>query len=319
MIAYRTDPEIKPMNFGGLLTQADNMEAFIEQAERVARTEASILVRGQTGTGKELVARYIHSHSRRSQQTFSAINCAALSRELMASELYGHKRGAFTGASHDRTGLFELTDGGTLFLDEIAEMPLDIQAGLLRVLQDRCFTPLGSSEVVHTDIRLVSATHGSLRTLVKEGEFREDLMYRVRVVPLYLPPLNARLGDVEMLSWQFIRDLNRENERQVTRIHPQAHDALLSYTWPGNIRELNNVITYAHAIGTGNAIELADLPPELRGEAPPDEAQSPIEENERDRILALLQRMGGRKQAVADELGISRATLWRKMKTLNIL
>ena len=309
----------RPRNFGGLLTVAPNMLEFMAQAERVARTQASILVRGQTGSGKELVARYIHDHSRRSGQTFSAINCAALSRELMASELFGHKRGAFTGATHDRTGLFELTDGGTLFLDEIAEMPLDIQAGLLRVLQDRCFTPLGSSEVLHTDIRLVSATHRSLRKLAGNNDFREDLMYRVRVVPLYLPPLKSRVGDVDMLSWQFIHSLNQENERHIDSIAGPAYDALLAYHWPGNIRELINVITYSHAIGEGPTIRLQDLPPELRGEAPPDETEISLEQNERDRILALMQQHKGHKQVVADALGISRATLWRKMKSLQLM
>lgn len=313
-----TAPETRPSDFGGLLTVADNMRAFMAQAQRVARTEASILVRGQTGAGKELVARYIHEQSRRADKPFSAINCAALSRELMASELFGHKRGAFTGATHDRTGLLALTDGGTLFLDEIAEMPLDIQAGLLRVLQDRCFTPLGSSEVVHTDIRLVSATHESLRRLSASGAFREDLMYRVRVVPLYLPPLRARVGDVEMLTWQFIAELNRQNERTVTGLTDEAYQALMTYGWPGNIRELNNVITYSHAIGTGELIEWDDLPPELRGEAPPDEADTSVPDSEREQILALLQRLGGRKQAVAEAMGVSRATLWRKMKTLGL-
>lgn len=315
----RRAPDIRPHDFGGLLTVAPVMVDFMAQAERVARTNASILVRGPSGSGKELVARYIHQGSRRAGATFSAINCAALSRELMASELFGHKRGAFTGATHDRTGLFELTDGGTLFLDEIAEMPLDIQAGLLRVLQDRCFTPLGSSEVIHTDIRLISATHDSLRRRVAEGHFREDLMYRVRVVPLYLPPLKARVGDVEMLAWHFIGELNRDNERRVERISAEAFDALLGYRWPGNIRELNNVVTYAHAIGTGGRIEIDDLPPELRGEAPPDEAPASPDQAERDRILELLQRHGGHKQAVANALGISRATLWRRMKTLQLM
>ncbi len=315
---YRTDPGIQPLNFGGLLTRADNMKAFMAQVERVAGTQASILVRGQSGSGKELVARYIHHHSRRRGGKFSAINCAALSRELMASELFGHKRGAFTGATQDRTGLLALTDGGTLFLDEIAEMPLDIQAGLLRVLQDRCFTPLGSSQSIHTDIRLVSATHRSLRALVKQGAFREDLMYRVRVVPLYLPPLSARPGDVEMLMWHFIAALNGQSERQVTRIATSAHDAILSYPWPGNIRELHNVMTYSHAVGMGDAIELVDLPPELRGEAPPDETDMPAESGERERIISLLQQHGGRRQAVAAALGISRATLWRKMKTMHL-
>lgn len=309
----------KPHNFGGLLTVAPNMLTFMEQARRVARTEASILVRGQSGTGKELVARYIHQQSRRAGQPFSAINCAALSRELIASELFGHKKGAFTGATHDRTGLLELTDGGTLFLDEIAEMPLDIQAGLLRVLQDRFFTPLGSSEVIHTDIRLISATHQSLRRLVSERRFREDLMYRIRVVPLYLPPLKARVGDITMLIDHMLAELNRDNERQVSAIDPPALEALLSWEWPGNIRELANAMTYAHAIGEGDTISRSDLPPELRGEAPPDETPAaPRDRTEREHLLALLQQHQGHRQAVAEELGISRATLWRRMKSLGV-
>lgn len=318
MPKYYTDPGLRPDNFGGLLTQSDSIRTFISQVERVARTDASILVRGETGSGKELVARLVHRASRRRGSRFSALNCAGLSRELMASELFGHKRGAFTGATHDRVGLLQLTDGGTLFMDEIAEMPLDIQAGLLRVLQDRCFTPLGSSETLHTDIRLVSATHKPLRRLVQEGRFREDLMYRVRVVPLYLPPLRARPGDVEMLLWHFVRELNANSERQVEQVSAAAYDALLSYPWPGNIRELSNVMTYSHAIGAGSVIQCEDLPPELRGEGPPDEAVSELEASEQDQILALLQHHRGRKQAVAKAMGISRATLWRKMKTFNL-
>lgn len=305
-------------NYAGLHTQSKKMIEFMERLIRVAKTQASILVRGETGTGKELVARFIHQTSARSQATFSAINCAALSRELMASELFGHRKGAFTGATHDRTGLLQLTDGGTLFLDEIAEMPLDIQAGLLRVLQDRCFTPLGSSEVIHTNIRLVSATHDSLRAKVATGDFREDLMYRVRVVPLYLPPLIERDGDIDMLIEHFIAQFNARCERQITRIEKPAWDALLMYRWPGNVRELQNVIEYAHAVGLGDTISLHDLPPELLGEEPIDERVNSLEQIEREHILGLMQKHQGKRQQVADAMGLSRATLWRKMKQLGI-
>lgn len=318
MSALRTDPNFKPAIYSGLYTVSKTMIQFMEKAARVAKTNASILVRGESGTGKELIARFIHEQSKRGQQTFSAINCAALSRDLMASELFGHRKGAFTGASHDRKGLLQLTDGGTLFLDEIAEMPLDIQAGLLRVLQDHCYTPLGSSEVIHTDIRLVSATHESLRRQVADHNFREDLMYRVRVVPLYLPPLIERGQDIEMLTWHFINELNNANDRTVTAIEKAAFEHLIQYRWPGNIRELHNVIEYAHAIGEGDVIAGVDLPPELLGEEPPDERELGMEEIERDNILELLRRHNGRKQIVADALGISRATLWRKMKTLKL-
>lgn len=317
-MSYQKNPSYKPHNFAGLFTVSKTMLSFMEKATRVAKTNASILVRGESGTGKELIARYLHESSKRAGQNFSAINCAALSRELMASELFGHKKGAFTGASNDRVGLLQLTNGGTLFLDEIAEMPLDIQAGLLRVLQEHRFTPLGSSELLHTDIRLISATHESLRRRVAERSFREDLMYRVRVVPLYLPPLIERDNDIDMLAWHFIEQLNKTNERTVDEIHVDAIAAMQQYRWPGNIRELSNVIEYAHAIGEGNRIEACDLPPELRGESPPDERESNLENFEREHILELMRKHQNHKQSVAEELGISRATLWRKMKTLGL-
>ena len=303
--------------YGQLMSVAPAMHLFMETAARVARTEASILIRGQSGSGKELVARFIHEQSNRSQGPFYAVNCAALSRELMASELFGHKRGAFTGATHDRQGLLALADGGTLFLDEIAEMPLDIQAGLLRVLQERCFTPLGSSEPIQTDIRLVSATHESLRRRVAQGLFRGDLMYRVRVIPLYLPPLKEREGDIEMLLWHQLNTLNRAHQRTVTTITAKALQALLSYHWPGNVRELLNVATYAHAMGEGSELHWQDLPPELRGEAPEDEVEAVLSvgaELNQQQLQATLQRFGGNRTRAAQALGISRATLWRRLK-----
>jgi len=318
MSALVKNPNLTPTRYAGLYTVSKKMIGFMEKVARVAKTEASILVRGESGTGKELVARFIHEQSRRHHQTFSAINCAALSRELMASELFGHHKGAFTGASQDRKGLLEITDGGTLFLDEIAEMPTDIQAGLLRVLQDHCYTPLGSSDIIKTNIRLVSATHESLRRKVANSEFREDLMYRVRVVPLYLPPLIERDRDIEMLSWLFIDELNKANERTVANIEQSAFDCIMQYRWPGNIRELHNVIEYAHAIGEGDVITQGDLPPELLGQEPPDERNLNAQEIEREQIIDLLRIHNGKKQIVADKLGISRATLWRKMKTLQI-
>jgi two-component system response regulator AtoC len=316
---FHRDPGYKPHNFQGLLAVSNKMLSFMAQVEKVAQTEASVLVRGETGTGKELVARYIHRCSPRGVGVFSAINCAALSPELMASELFGHRKGSFTGAVNDRQGLLELTNGGTLFLDEIAEMPLDIQARLLRVLQDRTFTPLGSSQLMHSDIRLVSATHESIRRLVSEGKFREDLMYRVRVIPLYLPRLTERGDDLPMLIWHFVQEYNRVQSRQITKIDDKAWDALMSYNWPGNIRELSNVMEYAHAMGDGDTIQYLDLNPDVRGESPPDEmALEPLEESERDTLLALLQKHRGRKQEVAQELGVSRATLWRKLKGYGI-
>ena len=320
MSQYRTSGQYQCQNFAGLYTQSPQMIAFMDKVKKVAATNASILVRGQSGTGKELVARYIHAHSQRHKGAFSALNCAALTGDLIASELFGHKKGAFTGAVNDRKGLLELTNGGTLFLDEIAEMPLDIQARLLRVFQERCYTPLGSSETLATDLRIVSATHESLRSLVEEKLFREDLMYRLRVIPMFIPSLIERDGDVEMLIWRFIAQLNEQNSRQIRRIHHSVWSALLDYPWPGNVRELQNAVEYMHAIGEGDAVEYADLPPDLLNDVQP--AHTPVftmppNLSEAEHISLLLQKHHGKKQAVADELGISRATLWRKLSKLN--
>ena len=323
----------------GIVSNAPQMRELHERLRRVARSEASVLIRGESGTGKELVAAAIHAHSRRRGASFRAINCATLTPELAASELFGHVRGAFTGAIRERSGLFAAAEGGTVFLDEIAELSLDIQARLLRVLQERTFVPVGATEPVQADVRLLAATNKSLRDEVERGRFREDLMYRVRVVPLFLPPLVEREGDVETLTWYFIREFNAAAEagraaareafpedpppRQIEALSPAAHTRLLAYPWPGNVRELRNVIEFAFAIGEGPVLEVDELPPELRGEAPRRGARvtrprmSP-EDDERARILEALRAVGGLKSQAAEQLGISRTTLWRRMRELEI-
>ena len=313
-------PDRPVVNFHGIITAAPEMMKLFELVKKVAATDAPVLVRGQTGSGKELFARAIHTLSRRSRGALHAINCATLTPEMLASELFGHVKGAFTGAIRARPGLFRLADGGTLFLDEIAEMPLDIQARLLRVLQEKTFTPLGGTESVSVDVRFVSATHRALRSAVLAREFREDLMYRIRVVPIFLPSLAERTHDVEALTWHFIRELNARGGRQIERISPDAMEAMLEHPWPGNVRELRNVIEYAYAVGEGWVLCLDELPPELRGESPPDELTrpSPIDDGERRRIEEALAQVGGKKGEAADRLGMSRTTLWRKMRELKI-
>jgi len=303
-------------DFAGMMTVAPQMERLFELIRRIARTDASVLVRGQTGTGKELVARAIHDHSPRRDRPFRAINCATLTPELLASELFGHVKGAFTGAVKERKGLFRAADGGTLFLDEIAEIPLDLQARLLRVLQEQSFVPLGGTEAVHVNVRVVSATHRSLRAEVEAGRFREDLMYRIRVVPLFLPPLAEREGDVEALTRYFIEEFNRQGFRHVERIADDALAALLRHRWPGNVRELRNVIEYAFAVGEGPVLRCEDLTPELRGEAPPATPGRTltVAELERERIIDALRQSQGRKSDAAELLGMSRSTLWRKLR-----
>jgi two-component system response regulator AtoC len=308
-------PKFDPTIFHGMATVAPNMMSFFQAIERVAKSEANVLVRGETGTGKELVARAIHALSGRSKGPFQALNCATLTSDLMQSELFGHVKGAFTGAVSDRKGLFEAADGGTLFLDEIAEMPLAVQPRLLRVLQERQFSAVGSFKQIRANVRLVSATHEALRRLVDEGRFRSDLMYRVRVVPLFLPTLAARGQDIEMLAWRFIDEFNRLKLRTIDAIDSTARDALYAYAWPGNIRELRNNIEYAFVMGEGPTLRLTDLTPELRGEAAPvDPARVSLKNDEIQRIREALRLASNRKGAAAQRLGISRATLWRKVR-----
>ncbi len=302
-------------HFHGIHSGAPQMEEVFRLIDRVARTDCTVLVRGESGSGKELVARAIHEHSARSGQPFRAINCATLSPTLLQSELFGHRRGAFTGAVSDHDGLFKQVDGGTLFLDEVADMPLDIQAHLLRVLEDRTFVPVGGTKPIRVDVRLVSASNKGLRREVGAGRFRDDLRYRIRVVPIFLPPLRQRSGDIEALFWHFIDHFNTEGLRRVEAVRRDAMEALLAFAWPGNVRELRNVVEHAFVIGEGPVLERADLTPELRGEPPPgEEPESTLREIERLRLLEALRRSGGRRHGAARELGLSRSTLWRKLK-----
>lgn len=310
----------------GIRTRSPVMKKLLRDVERVAQREVTVLVRGETGSGKELVARALHASSRRAAGPFRAINCAALPPHLLESELFGHVRGAFTGAVRDHPGHFALADGGTLFLDEVGELPLDLQAKLLRVLQTRTFLPVGGIEPVHTDVRIVSATHRSLRQAVEEKTFRADLMYRIRVVPLFLPPLRDRPEDLELLAWELIERLNEEGERKVTSISNDALRAMQRYSWPGNVRELQNALEYAFALGSGPALTALDLPPEVRGESPSasrpainEPAVSLAPNNpEAARVARALERAGGHRGRAAAILGISRSTLWRKMKELGV-
>jgi len=308
-------PKHRISQFQGIYTVTPQMQDVFRLIERVARTDCTVLVRGESGSGKELVARAIHSLSGRAGRPFRAINCATLSPTLLQSELFGHRRGAFTGAVSDHDGLFAQADGGSLFLDEVAEMPLDIQAHLLRVLEERTFFPVGGTAPVSVDVRLISASNKALRREAAAGRFRDDLRFRIRVVPIFLPALRQRSGDVEALVWHFIEHFNAEGLRQVEGIRGETMEAMLAYAWPGNVRELRNVVQHAFVVGDGPTLERADLPPELRGEPPPGgEPEPSLRELERQRLIDALRASGGRKQLAAQRLGISRATLWRKLK-----
>jgi PAS domain S-box-containing protein len=305
--------------FHGLMSRDPVMKQAIKVIRNVAETEATVLIRGESGTGKELVARALHRESQRREQPFQAINCAALSPSLLESELFGHVKGAFTGAVRDHAGLFQRADGGTLFLDEVAELPLELQAKLLRALQERSFIPVGGDRLVSVDVRIIAATHRSLREEVKAGRFREDLMYRLRVVPIFLPPLRERRQDIAFLLWHCITRRNQAGVRHIERIAPEAMRRLLDYAWPGNVRELQNVVEYAFAVGRGDELTLDDLPPEFRETTEPLEpaARYPLRQrhgDEAQRIREALEVSGGYLEEAARIAGMSRATLWRKRK-----
>ncbi len=318
-----------PILFHGMWTRDPGMKHAFHIAERAARREASVLLRGETGTGKELFARALHVLSPRADGPFVAINCAALPPTLLESELFGHVRGAFTGAVRDQPGFFRSADGGTAFLDEVAEMPLDLQAKLLRVLETRTVIPVGGRDPVPVDARIVAATHQSLRAAVEAGRFRADLMYRLRVIPIFLPPLRARPADVSLLAQKIIEELNRQGGRQVARVAPAALAALTSYPWPGNVRELRNALEYAFVIGEGPVLVPSDLPSEIAEpsmahdglEAPRVNAPAPASDQESPevaRIRRALERAGGNRQRAAQMLGVSRTTLWRRLRELDI-
>lgn len=303
--------------FHGMYTAAPEMDSFFGDVRKAAPGETSVLIRGETGTGKELAARALHRLSDRSRGPFRALNCATLTGDLLASELFGHKEGAFTGATRDRAGVFEQADRGTVFLDEIAELPLDVQARLLRVLEQKRFVPLGGQDEIAVDVRLLSATHQSLRRAVDEGHFRQDLMYRVRVVPLYLPRLAERTGDPEALTWHFIERFNGRKRRTVESVEGRVMDLLQDHHWPGNVRELENVLEYAYVLGEGTTLTVDELTPELRGEPPPRQ-QSRDESDERRRIREALREADGNRTEAAELLDVSRTTLWRKMKQFGL-
>jgi two-component system, NtrC family, response regulator AtoC len=323
---WRAEGVEAPVEPWGILTRNERMKRLLRDIERAASSEAAVLVRGETGSGKELVARAIHEASDRSSGPFRAINCAALPPSLLESALFGHVRGAFTGATSDEPGHFRLAHGGTLFLDEVGELPLHLQATLLRVLQEKSVIPVGGRDAIDVDVRIVTATHRALRTEVQHQRFRADLMFRIRVIPLFLPPLRERTDDIELLAWRFVDQRNERGRRHISRIAKGAQQALARYDWPGNVRELDNAIEYAFVMGEGAVLTEAELPPEVRG----DEEQAlgaavntpePLAEGmppEARRLLRAIERAGGHHGRAAASLGISRTTLWRRLRKLGL-
>jgi two-component system NtrC family response regulator len=283
----------------------------------VAASEAAVLIRGESGTGKELIAKAIHYASPRSSRPLIKVNCAALPETLLESELFGHERGAFTGAVETRKGRFEVADGGTLFLDEIGDLPLHLQAKLLRVLQEKEFERVGSSRSIRVNVRILSATHRDIENLIKEGRFREDLYYRLNVVTLTVPALRERRQDLPLLIDHFVRVFAGKNSKKVLGLTGAAREALLRYDYPGNVRELENIIERAVVLTRDDIIGTADLPLLTRESQPEKIGESSlpavVEGIERQMIRAALARAGGVQTRAAEALGISERVLRYKM------
>jgi DNA-binding NtrC family response regulator len=329
LLRERVDREWR---FENLIGSGAAMRRVFETIRKVAETDLTVLVRGESGTGKELVAQALHQRSPRRERPFVAVNCAAISRELVESELFGHEKGAFTGADARRVGRFETAHGGTIFLDEIGDMPKETQAKVLRVLQERCFERVGGSKSVEVDVRVVAATHRDLEQEVRAGRFREDLYYRLRVVEIELPPLRERPEDVPALSDHFLDEIARRLDRPKRSLHPEALARLASHAWPGNVRELRNVLEQAAVLAAGASIEEPDLNlPPLSG-APAsvriagDGAAQPFAEAKRDAVesfergflLAALRANGGNVSRTAAAIGMVRQSLQQKIRELGL-
>jgi formate hydrogenlyase transcriptional activator len=318
-------------NFDEIIGRSAALTKVLRLVEQVAATDATVLILGETGTGKELVARAVHHLSARRQRPLVKVNCAALPAPLLESELFGHERGAFTGATAQKIGRFELAHGGTIFLDEIGELPLESQVKLLRVLQDGEFERVGGARTVHVDVRVMAATNRPLDQAIAAGTFREDLYYRLNVIPITLPPLRERREDIPLIARHFVQKSCKSNNLQVKTLTQEAVRAIMSYSWPGNIRQLENAIEHAVAMsGQEREIPATALPSDvlessgsllLPAVAIPDEGinfTSVVSQLERELITRCLDKTGGNKRQAARLLNLSRTTLIDKLHRLNI-
>jgi two-component system response regulator AtoC len=304
--------------FENIVTKSPKMRQIIELIGVVAKSNTTVLITGESGTGKELVARAIHSRSRRRDRPFVAVSCAALPESLLSSELFGHEKGAFTGAHIQRKGKIEFANRGTLFLDEIGEMSANIQVHLLRVLEEREFARVGGNELVRADVRIISATNKDLKKAVASGQFREDLYYRLNVVNIELPPLRERREDILLLARHFLKKFTQENQKELSGLSREVSDFLLKYQWPGNVRELENTIERAVILAKGRYIDIDSL---LQRASASGESILPgtsLKEVERSHIMGVLNQTSGNYTEAARVLGISRATLYHKVKAYGL-
>ena len=321
-MVWRNGPGDSVFDFSGVLGSSPRIREIFQLLEMVAPSEATVLLLGETGTGKELVAQAIHRNSPRAAGPFVVVNCATLPETLLESELFGHERGSFTGATIRKEGRFLLAHHGTVFLDEIGELSLPIQAKILRVLQAREFEPVGSNRTQKVDVRIITATNRDLEKMVREGRFRDDLYYRLNVFPLVLPPLRERLEDLPVLADFFLKKYGEKNRRGVITLAPEALQAFRRYPWPGNIRELENVIERGVIVCQGKVLTLEDLPPALQQRGGWAEAGGETEpglpELERQLISRTLERVAGQRRQAAEILGISLDELNLKIRSYGL-
>ncbi|MBN9236805.1 MULTISPECIES: sigma-54-dependent transcriptional regulator [Phyllobacteriaceae] len=313
-------------SFGNLIGSSPAFGEVLRQITEVCASRATVLIQGESGTGKELVARAIHFNSPRSDGPFIAMNCSAIPENLLESELFGHAKGAFTGAVAARDGRFVTANGGTLFLDEIGDLPLSLQPKLLRVLQDQVFEPVGSDRSVKVDVRIITATHRDLEAAMQANDFREDLYYRLAVYPIRVPSLRERAGDILPIATHFLAHFSAEMNKKITGFAPEAEAALATYQWPGNIRELQNAVERATIVAARNVVGPQDLPGYVTrtrrqpaaSAALPADLDGELERIERDFILAALQETDGIQVKAAERLGIAERSLWHRIKKLGI-
>jgi DNA-binding NtrC family response regulator len=322
----------KRFGFTNIIGTSEPIAQLFDLVRKVADTDSTVLLLGESGTGKELIARALHYNSHRRQGNLVAVNCAAIPEELLESELFGHERGAFTHAVRTRIGRFEQASGGTIFLDEIADMSPALQVKLLRVLQDHSFERIGGVKSIKVDIRVVAATNQDLETLVKQGNFREDLYYRLNVIPIRVPPLRDRVADIPLLVLHFLQEFSKKKKKPSKRLSPQAMELLVRYPWPGNVRELENLVERLVILTEGDVVEVGDLPQRFReAHSLGAEAQSidfpaeglnlpqALQEFERRLILQALERSSWVKSRAAQLLSLNRTTLIEKMKKQQLL
>lgn len=324
---YLTEELKSYSGYHEIVGKSPAIQKVFDMIEKLKDVDTSVMIYGESGTGKELAAQALHQSGRRAQKRFVAINCAAIPESLLEEELFGHKKGSFTGAIQDKKGKFEVADKGTVFLDEIGDMPLGLQGKLLRVLQQKEFSPLGSNEVRKLDVRVVAATNRDLEHMVQEGTFREDLYYRLNVISITMPALRERREDIPLLSGHFLRRFEKEQNREKIAVSPEAMAVLMEYNYPGNVRQLANILEYAVILSGNGRIEVEDLPDAVRGRRKSAEKSVPLEgqlanrtirEVEELMIREALRRNNGRREQTAQELGISMRGLYNKIREYDI-